>query len=113
MRRRVQWENPSHGPDWTDVAVAMKAVGDFHQCLIILSMSAGVFDGGALYGSLCARSVSEDASVLGQPILALALEYPCKTHKELASCVFAAVYQMDVELSKKVWKQSNMAFTPK
>ena len=111
MRSKKVWEASSSGPDWTDIAVSMKAVGDFHQVLIVLSLGPGAFDGPSLFGSLSATGIPAEGSVLGQPILGIGLEYPCKDHKDLTSCVFAAVLQMDFMLSDKLWHQLKLPFT--
>jgi|SRR5215216_521753 len=111
MRSKAQWAAASNGPDWTDVAISMKAVGDFHHVLIVLSLGPGAYDGPSLFGSLSATGIPAEGSVLGQPILGIGLEFPCKDHKDLTSCVYAAVLQMDYILSDKVWKQLKLPFT--
>ena len=111
MRRGQQWAVSSNGPDWTDVAATMRAVGDLHHVVITFSYGPGAFDGAALFGALSAISIPVEGSVLGQPILAIALEYPCKDHKDITACIYAACLQMDFALSQKVWQQSKLPFT--
>ena len=111
MRSKGTWVAQSNGPDWTDIAVSMKAVGDFHNVLILLSLGPGVFAGPSLFGSLSATGIPVEGTVLGQPILGIGLEWPCKDHKDLTSCVYAAVLQMDYLLSQKIWHQLSVPFT--
>jgi len=111
MKGKAQWAVSSNGPDWTDIAATMKAVEGFHSVLITFSIGTGVYDGPALFGTVSACSMPVEGSVLGQPIMAIALEYPCKDHKDLTACVYAALLQLDFMLTEKVWDQLKLPFT--
>lgn len=111
MGGKSQWDVSSNGPDWTDVSAVMRAVGDLHNVVITFCLGNGAFDGPSLYGVLSAISVPKEGTVLGQPILSIQVEYPCKDHKEITACVYAALLQMDYVLTSKVWDQSQLPFT--
>lgn len=105
------WEKQQNAPDWTDIFCLMKAIESLHSVVVTLTLSSTVFEGPLGIAVLTAYHVPEEASVLGQPILAMSGEYPCPEHKDLVSCVFAALYSLDAALTKKLWKQSQLPFT--
>lgn len=111
--RSSKWREPQYSPDWTDVMLAIKAVEELHQVILIVSMSTGVFQGPSGYTTLSAFKEEKrgTASILGSPILALSGEWPCKDHKDFYACLLSAVYSMDSALSSKVWKQNILPFT--
>jgi len=109
--RKTRWPEPQSKPDWTDVVVMMRAIEGLHNVVITLCLTPGGFDGPAAFTTLAAYHVPEEASVLGQAILAMSGEYPCLVHEDLATCVYAGLYQMDAELSKKLWEQVQVPFT--
>lgn len=111
MKGKAEWAKSSNGPDWTDVAITLKAVEDFHKCHIVLTLGGTAFSGPSLFGSVSAIPMPKRGTVLGQPIMAIPLEYPCKDHRDLVSCVYAAVLQIDHMLCTKVWEQICAPFT--
>lgn len=103
-----KWGESASGPDWTDVFVMMKAIESLHGVLVTVTFTSTVFDGPAGIMAIAAYSQPKDASVMGQPVMAMSGEWPCKEHKDLVACLFAGLYQLDGELSKKMWVQSSM-----
>lgn len=105
------WEKPQNRPDWTDIFCLMKAIESLHSVVVTMSMCSTVFDGPLGMITLTAFHVPKEASVLGQPILGMSGEYPCQEHRDLESCVFAALYLLDSRLTEKLWQQSQLPFT--
>jgi len=110
--RDKTWQGSQSTPDWTDVVCLMKAVESLHHVVVTLCVTPGAFDGPSAYTTLAAYHVPEEASVLGQAVLAMSGEFPCPEHKDLATCVFSGLYRMDELLGRKLWQQSNLPFTP-
>ena len=106
-----QWRGSQSKPDWTDVIVMMRALEGMHHIVITWCLTPGGYDGPSAYSTLAAYHVPQEASVMGQAILAMSGEYPCHVHEDLASCVYAGLYEMDAQLSKEVWKQMRLPFT--
>lgn len=105
---RKSWQELPSGPDWTDVILLMKALENLHSVLVTITIGATVHDGPGGYTCIAALHQPEEASVLGQPIVALSAEWPCREHKELVGCLFAGLYELDSMLSKKLWDQNTM-----
>jgi len=103
-----QWRVVSDGPDWTDVLITMKVIENCHSVLVGFTLVTGVYGGPAGMLTVSARSVSQDASVLGSYTAAISGEWPCPDHKDLATCVYAGLLSLDMELSKKVWDQKTL-----
>jgi len=108
-----KWREPQLTPDWTDVAMLMKAIEALHGVMLFITTSAGVFDGPASITTVAAFKCDQrgEASVLGSPVLALSGEWPCPQHKDWYACVMSALYSMDTELGRKLWGQSKLPFT--
>lgn len=109
-----KWVASSPGPDWTDVMITMKAIEVLHSVSLALTITPTAFDGPSGFITLSARKVTPhgEASVLGEPIITSCGEWPCRDHKELTACVYAALLTFDYQLSSKVWEQKKLAFTP-
>lgn len=106
-----KWESSSDGPDWTDVAILMRAIETLHSVLVTTTLGPGVFDGPSMYSTVAAVRVPREANVLGECVLALSAEFPCKEHRRLEDCVFAGLYQLDMALTAKLWQQLPLPFT--
>ena len=107
-----QWPKSQNKPDWTDVIVMMRALETLHNVVITWCLTPGGYAGPSAFSTLAAYHVPQEASVMGQAILAMSGEFPCKEHADLASCVYAGLYQMDSALSSKLWYQMQVPFTP-
>ena len=103
-----RWRDASSGPDWTDVLITMKAIENCHSVLVGFTLVTGAYDGPAGMLTVSARSVSQDASVLGSYTAAISGQWPCPDHKDLVTCVYAGLLSLDMELSKKVWNQKTL-----
>ena len=103
------WEKQPSGPDWTDVFILMKAIEGIHGVLVTVTLASTVFEGPSGLSTIAAMRVDKDASVLGQPIVALSAEWPCKVHKDLVNCVFDGLYHLDRELDDKLVEQKRLA----
>jgi hypothetical protein len=101
-----QWQNSLNGPDWTDVLVFMKAIENLHSVSVVISIVPTVYDGPSGMLTISARQLGKDASVLGSYVAALSGEWPCREHANMTDCIFAGLYQIDHQLSVKVWKQN-------
>lgn len=109
----TSWRNPQNAPDWTDIFTVIRAIEALHSVTLFVTLTAGTFDGPSGYTTVCARNTSEvgKASVLGEPVFILSGEWPCPHHKDYAACLYAALLEMDSQLSSKLWKQATMPFT--
>jgi len=112
MRKPV-WPALQSKPDWTDVIVMMRAIETLHGVVVTWCLTPGGYDGPSAFSTLAAYHVPQEASVMGQAILAMSGEFPCREHGDLASCVYSGLYQLDGALTSKLWKQSNQPFTHK
>jgi hypothetical protein len=103
----TKWREPKNGPDWTDVFTTMRAIEDFHSVTLFVTLTAAVYDGPSGYTTIAARHTAKvgEASVLGEAVIVCSGEWPCREHRDYASCLFAALLKMDSELSSKVWGQ--------
>jgi hypothetical protein len=106
-----KWQGSQNKPDWTDVFVMMRAVEAMHGVVVTLCLTPGAFDGPSGFTTLAAYHVPQEASVMGQPVIAMSGEYPCHAHKDLVSCVYAGLYELDTLLGRKLWKQMQLPFT--
>lgn len=108
-----KWREPQYTPDWTDCMIAIQAVQELHQVTIIVQCSTGVFSGPVGFTTVLAfkHSMVGEASVLGEPLLALSAEWPCKDHKDYYACLLSAIYNLDSKLSDLLWVQKKLEFT--
>ena len=109
----VKWGETKSSPDWTDVFTTMKAIEDLHGVQLMVTLTAGIFDGPAGFTTIAAMKVAKrgEASVLGEPVLALCGEWPCPTHRDYVACLYAALLSIDSRLGSKLWEQMQMPFT--
>lgn len=91
--------------------ILMQAIESMHGVLVTVGFAAGNFTGPVGYCTIAAMRVEKDASVLGSPIVALSGEWPCPEHRDIVSCVFGGLHALDAELSRKLWKQSELPST--
>lgn len=106
-----RWTASSEGPDWVDVAISMREIEHLHGVLLTFTLGLGVFDGPSMLGTIAALRCPSEGNIMGEPILALGVEFPCKDHKTLESCVYHGLYEIDYLLARKVWKQLSLPFT--
>lgn len=107
MTKKTGWEQPSSGPDWTDVEMLMRAIGSVHSAhvAVIVSPAGTGFNGGvdvaasALFERLPGSSLPESVGVTKA--------WPCATHKTLASHAFALLHELDYAIGK-VYKQESL-----
>jgi hypothetical protein len=113
LEMRAKWREPKNSPDWTDIFTTMRAIEQLHSVTVFITMTAGVYDGPSGFTTLAARKEEKlgEASVLGAPVIVSSGEWPCRTHKDFAACLYAALLEMDAQLSSKLWKQMQMPFT--
>lgn len=96
--RKSQWAKSGNGPDWTDIEVALRAVGTCTPGIVSLTVfprGAGV-NGGltlALAWSPSLASVDgEQAIVLSESV------WPCPEGCTLEGHVFAGIHGLDAKL---------------
>jgi len=109
----TKWRETKNSPDWTDVFTVMKAIEGLHSVTVMITLTAGVFDGPTGFTTICARHTAEvgSASVLGEPVLVSCGEWPCPHHRDYVSCLYSALLDLDSQLSTKVWEQMKLPFT--
>lgn len=105
-----KWREPNNSPDWTDIFTLIRAVEVLHSVTVFVTLTAGVYDGPVGFTTIFAQHTAKqgEASVLGEPVLCSSGEWPCQNHRDYASCVYAALLEIDSQLSSKVWKQNTL-----
>lgn len=103
----TKWRGSLNSPDWTDIFITMRAIEVLHSVTLFVTMTAGVYEGPSGYTTLFAQRTEKvgEASVLGEPAIVSSGEWPCPSHKDYAACLYAALLEMDSQLSSKLWTQ--------
>lgn len=91
-----------------DVTALMAAINLMHRVSVSVLLMSGDTSGASMRVGITVARVGEDASVMGVPVLALSGEFPCKEHTTLQACVFAGLYRIDSEISRQLYKQSEL-----
>lgn len=86
----------------------MAAIDLMHRTKCYVVLSSGDTSGGSLQTDLLVVDPGGGASVMGTPLLGLSGAYPCKEHLTLQACVFAGLYKLDGEISRRLYKQSEL-----
>lgn len=109
----TKWRDAQNKPDWTDIFTVMRAIEGLHSVTVFVTLTAGVFDGPSGFITIFAQHTSAmgEASVLGEPVMCSCGEWPCKDHKDFATCLYGALLELDSQLSSKLWAQSTLPFT--
>lgn len=89
----------------------VRAIEELHSVTVFITLTAAITNGPGGFTTVCARHEAKrgQASVLGEPVIVLSGEWPCKDHKDYASCVYASLYELDSQLSAKLWHQLSLA----
>lgn len=96
----------SSGPDWTDVATMMSAIGALHDCSVGCHVNA---NGQAHNGQLHIILIASFNVLLGssQPATVLSeSDWPNKDSDDLASWVYGGLYALDFAISKSYTQRS-------
>ena len=96
----VSLAKQTSGPDWTDVEMMMRSIGSLHsgECgLTVLPRGIGATGGlstaaSIMFHVLPGSSVPEFVTVIK--------DWPCSSHRDLASHCFALLHELDFEISK-------------
>lgn len=109
----TKWREQQSAPDWTDIFTTLRAIEQLHSVTVFVTLTAGVFDGPNGFTTVAARRVTPmgEASVLGEPVIVLSGEWPCKDHASYVACLYSALLSLDSALSRKLWKQLQLPFT--
>jgi hypothetical protein len=97
---KKQWAKSSNGPDWTDVEMMLRSLSALHSGSAgITVLPAGT---GATGGLSVACSMMFDVLPGSSlpPIVTVEHGWPCSSHAELASHIFAGLHELDFEISK-------------
>lgn len=106
---RKSWQELPSGPDWMDVYYMMQAIESLHGCMVVITLGLAALGGPGGSTTIAAIRTPKEASVLGQQVLAISGEWPCRDHKDLCACVFAGLYELDAEITKNWWEQKTLA----
>lgn len=90
----------SNGPDWTDVETMMRSIGSLHsgECgLTVLPRGIGAI-GGVSVGASIMFHVLPGSRL--PPSVSVIKDWPCSSHKDLASHCFALLHELDFAISK-------------
>lgn len=91
-----------------DVAALMAAIEVMHRTTVVLCLQVSDTSGASFAVSVAVVESGEDASVMGQAVLGISGAWPCKEHTTLQACVFAGLYKLDGEISRQLYKQSEL-----
>jgi hypothetical protein len=106
-----QWQKSQNGPDWMDIRTTMEAIGLLHRVNVVLTLTPGAHTGSPFTWHFTCVAMDTDASVMGQCVVDLSGEWPCKDHADLSHCLYAGLLSLDYSLSSKVWQQNKLPFT--
>jgi hypothetical protein len=95
------WRASSDGPDWMDVISTLKAVEGLHGVTVTIGLHSVPGYGLVSMWHLTAVQADRDASVLGNSVMDLSGEYPCKDHSRVEHCLYAGLLRLDHELTKR------------
>jgi len=109
----TKWRETKNSPDWIDVFATQRALEALHSVIVYITMTAAVFDGpgGCITIAAIRSSRHGDASVLGEPVICISGDWPCKEHADVQSCVYSGLLSMDSALSRNLWGQMDLPFT--
>lgn len=109
MTRKVGWEEPSTGPDWTDVEMLMRAIEGLHSAHVAVIVSPdGIGSSGGV--DVAASAIFDVLAGSQLPATVVARKgWPCSTHKTLAAHAFSLLHELDYEISRvyqneELWK---------
>ena len=97
----------SSGPDWTDVAMLMNAIGSLHGCQVVLTVTAGTQGhNGQLEVLAEARFELLPGSSLPR-VVVIREPWPSKRQREFEAAAYNAIWQLDYQISK-VYEQMTL-----
>lgn len=100
----------TNGPDWTDVAMLMSAIGSLHGCRVVLCVTAATQGhNGSLELLAEARFELLPGSSLPR-VVTVREEWPSNRQRTLGEAAYNAVWQLDYQISQ-VYNQ--MSYLPK
>lgn len=95
------------GPDWTDIEVMLRALSALHSGhagVTILPLGIGS-SGGLSVACSMMFDLLPGSSL--PPCITTESDWPCNSHAELASHVYAGLHKLDFEISK-VYQQESL-----
>lgn len=91
----------TNGPDWTDVAMLMSAIGSLHTCQVVLCVTADIQGhNGQLRISAEARFELLPGSSLPR-VVTIVESFPGLRHKTMGDAAYNAVWQLDYQISRE------------
>jgi hypothetical protein len=105
--RKTGWEEPTKGPDWTDVEMLMRAIGAVHSghVAVIISPHGTGSTGGVDVAASMLFDVLPGSSL--PSTVQVTSPWPCKSHKTLASHAFEALHRLDFQIGE-TYKQESL-----
>jgi hypothetical protein len=83
------------GPDWTDVALAMKAVERIHACTLYVHLTSDSYSESPGFQITCVAIGMEPSPDLVPRSAGVRKLWPNPSHSTLEGTVFALVYDLD------------------
>lgn len=100
VTRKTGWEEPTTGPDWTDVEMLMRAIGAIHSAHVAVVVSpSGTGSSGGVDVAASALFELLPGSAL-PPTVQVGKRWPCTTHRTLAAHAFSLLHELDYEIGK-------------
>jgi hypothetical protein len=97
----------SNGPDWTDVAVTMQALGEFHNATVTLTMSQ---DGARSVGDLRLTATAKQKGLTfgaATGLVSRSLWWPSTEHREFVSAAYGLLLRLDLDCGQ-MWMQTEL-----
>jgi len=107
MTAKSVWAVSTSGPDWTDVEMAMRAVGACHTGVVTVMFSPlGIGStGGFSIDTYMSLDVLPGSSIPAR--VGIQSQWPCIECKDLAAHLLGQIYRLDYEMSK-VYEQKEL-----
>jgi hypothetical protein len=108
----MRWAGQASGPDWQDLAAAIRSLEKVHKCsvyLLVLSDGRDVSPGVRCVLA-AARGVLEDPCSSDGP--GVSWNFPSRSHRTFEGSVYKAIIELDRKCSAEWWRQDELPWGP-
>jgi len=97
---KSEWAKSTNGPDWTDVAMMMNAIGTLHTCRVTLVTTAPTAGhNGGIHTSVVAQFDTLPNSDLPKQVT-IEIDWPSARSATYVGMVYAAVFALDYQIGQ-------------
>lgn len=95
----------TNGPDWTDVAMLVRAMESYHGASLSLVMLS---DGSSASSTLRINVVLSRPALPGTqaPAVGLTTVWPNRQNRTMEGCVFRLLHELDAKAGRELWGQA-------